>query len=403
MQAPQTPKNEQARLKALKELSLLDTLPEEEYDDIVHLASQICNTPISLISLIDEDRQWFKAKVGLDAQETPREYAFCAHAIHHPNDLFVIQDSRKDVRFIDNPLVTDQPEVVFYAGMPLTDEKGNALGTICVIDHEPKELTESQSAALKALSRQVMRLFELRKQRIELELVNKELELQNEALDAFARTAAHDLKSPLNNIKMLTDLLIEDFGDQMGSDGIEIVKNIEYSSATLSDLITGILEHNKNARVLSDKAETFELQKQIREIIKLIDAKNHAEWIITPSETISLTSSKAAFYQIMINLLSNAFKYNQSENPRIEIQMYQKDFGVAFTVRDNGPGIPEASRSSIFDLFTTAGTKDQSGAEGTGIGLATVKSLIEGLGGQIEVESVEGIYTSFYFNLKNQA
>ncbi len=155
--------DEAARLTALRELRVLDTLAESTYDDIVALASQICSTPISLVSLIDADRQWFKARVGLDATETPRDLSFCAHAIVAPEPVFIVEDATRDARFRDNPLVTGGPAIRFYAGVPIVLPNGQALGTVCVIDTVPRVLEPAQLGALQALARQTTALLELRR------------------------------------------------------------------------------------------------------------------------------------------------------------------------------------------------------------------------------------------------
>lgn len=157
------PPAEQARLAALNEYAVLDTAPESSFDDLTQLASQICQTPIALVSLVDGTRQWFKSRVGLDASETPREVAFCAHAILQPDQVFEVRDAHQDPRFADNPLVTGVPHVVFYAGTPLVTAERHALGTLCVIDHVPRNLTPEQHAALQALGRHVVHLLELRR------------------------------------------------------------------------------------------------------------------------------------------------------------------------------------------------------------------------------------------------
>jgi PAS domain S-box-containing protein len=156
------PLQEAQRLQALRAYAVLDTPPESSFDDLVQLASQICQTPIALVSLIDENRQWFKARTGMEATETPREMAFCAHTILQPGELLQVCDAQKDPRFADNPVVAGEPHLRFYAGMPLVTSSGQALGTLCVIDRIPRELDPAQRHALQVLARQVMTLLELR-------------------------------------------------------------------------------------------------------------------------------------------------------------------------------------------------------------------------------------------------
>src|ERR1700760_4445632 len=170
MTSPKT--NEARRLKVLWQYDVLDTVPEEVFDDLTELAARICEAPIALISLIDEDRQWFKSKVGISINETSRDVSFCAHAIKQ-EDLFIIPDATKDARFANNPLVTSDPKIRFYAGAPLITPDGYALGTLCVIDKVPRELRLEQQQALRVLARHVMTQLEVRRHAKELREVNQ--------------------------------------------------------------------------------------------------------------------------------------------------------------------------------------------------------------------------------------
>jgi len=160
MSAP-FPSIESARVAALDRYAILDTEPEQTFDDLVALAAYVCKAPIAMLSLVDDRRQWFKSKVGLEIRETPRETSFCAHAIQQ-QDVFIVPDTRNDARFRDNPMVVGEPHIRFYAGAPLINEEGFALGTLCVIDRQPRELDEAQKGALKSLSRLALGQMELR-------------------------------------------------------------------------------------------------------------------------------------------------------------------------------------------------------------------------------------------------
>jgi GAF domain-containing protein len=167
--------NEAGRLKALRQYRILDTDPEQAFDDLTLIASQICGTPIALISLVDEDRQWFKSRVGLEARETSRGVSFCVHAIRQQG-VFTVADALNDTRFRDNPLVQADPHIRFYAGAPITTQDGYALGTLCVIDYVPRKLTDDQNNALQALERQVAAQLELRRNLEELRLALEGIE-----------------------------------------------------------------------------------------------------------------------------------------------------------------------------------------------------------------------------------
>jgi len=199
MEAP-LPQNETERLRNLALYEILDTLPEAVFDEITLLATFICECPIATVSIIDKDRQWYKSRIGIDAVQTPRAISFCAHTIRQ-NEPLIVEDATLDPRFSDNPVVMNDPHVRFYAGVALVNQEGQALGTLCVVDQKPRQLTDEQIVALDALSRHVMTHLELRrsqiqrqrsqeeidhlKEKLRLEMVRGEqLKLANEALRA---------------------------------------------------------------------------------------------------------------------------------------------------------------------------------------------------------------------------
>jgi GAF domain-containing protein len=196
------PKNEAERLNTLRGYAILDTHPEDRFDDLTRLAASICDTPISVVSLVDEDRQWFKSKIGLEVCQTPREDAFCAHAIMSP-ELFVVPDASKDSRFSANPLVLGEPHVRFYAGAPLTAPNGHHLGALCVIDRVPRELSREQLESLSILSRQVMAQVILGKN---LQDLKTSLQARDQ-LEQDMRKLIQDLHEAKAVIHTLKDLL----------------------------------------------------------------------------------------------------------------------------------------------------------------------------------------------------
>jgi GAF domain-containing protein len=175
----QIPETEKKRLKVLWEYHVMDTVPEEMFDELTELAARICEAPIALISLIEEDRQWFKSRVGTSLQETSRDVSFCTHAIRQA-DLFVVPDAAKDARFASSPLVTKDPKIRFYAGAPLITPDGYALGTLCVLDKVPRQLRPDQKQALTILARHVVSQLELRRRSRQLAVAQQETQSTRE-------------------------------------------------------------------------------------------------------------------------------------------------------------------------------------------------------------------------------
>lgn len=394
----QIPKNETQRIEKLKSYQVLDTLPEEEYDAITQIASQICDTPIALVSLIDEKRQWFKSHHGLPVSETPREFAFCAHAINEPDEIFMIPDATKDERFHDNPLTTDDPHVIFYAGAPLKTSDGYPLGTLCVIDTKPREsLSEGQKESLKALAKQVISQLELRRKNRELTTANNEITRLNSQLNHFAYRLTHDLKSPARGIKSLIDLINIEHAEDITSESLKhYLSLIDSRSMYMDTLIEEIFEFTRATNLNASSSE-FNIDEKIRYILSNCDVETPLNLeLVNCNHKIKLP--EISFLQVIQNLLTNSKKFTDKSESSVKITFSSDEEFDHFIYEDDGPGIPEKYWHKAFVMFETLGDKSY---ENSGVGLATVKSIMKRLGGDISLkkrkDNQRGIRFDFYF------
>jgi signal transduction histidine kinase len=398
MKPARKPENEKERLQTLRAYQVLDTLPEREYDDITRIAADICGTPISLISFVDGARQWFKSKVGLEAEETSRELAFCAHAILEPQEVFVVNDTSSDDRFSDNPLVTGAPHVGFYTGVPLVSSNGHALGTLCVVDNRPNDLTDHQKLTLKALGRQVVAHLEVRRLNAELQQKADDLRMINSELEKFAHVVAHDIKSPCSSIMMGVDYLEARYGADADASNDNIIGLMKDSARNIIRMVDGILLHSKvvNASQISKDSFTF---GELMDELKVLVHGSRDVMVIGGDESAELEAPHQILLQILMNLCTNAIKYNDKQQPKVVVGLQVLDTEYAFSVSDNGIGIGEEDHSRIFDLFSTLGQPTRNNEASYGIGLATVQRLVQKLGGSITLTSSPGEGATFTFTV----
>ena len=392
------PENETERLSLLKSYNILDTSPESDYDDITKLASEICGMPISLITLIDEKRQWFKSKVGMDPGSTPREYAFCAHSLNNPTVPLVINDATKDDRFYDNPLVTGDPNVVFYAGVPLVAKDGLALGSLCVIDNAPNEISESKLEALRVLSNQVVKLIELRKTNAQLKKSESDLKVINQNLYDFAYVVSHDLKAPIRHVSQYAQLIKEEADEKDLKSIGHFLKKIDESASNALELIDGILRYSRSINSYDSENSNLDLSRMIESIFINYDINQNIRCIACIEENEIFTSS-IALTQILTNIISNAIKYSQKEEGYVKVNAYCDNDFYHFEIEDNGIGIPEEQLGNIFNLFYMVEDQDLTHINRNGIGLNIVRKLIQNLGGNISVTSETGLGSTFKFAL----
>ncbi len=393
------PDNEDERLQALRSYNILDTAEEKDFDELTMLASAICETPVALISLVENERQWFKSHIGVDATETPKEYSFCAHAIASFDDIMVISDATQDIRFADNPLVTGDTKIVFYAGVPLVNEDGYPLGTLCVIDHERKVLTNEQTSSLKILAKQVVDKLELRRKVATLENANQELRDANVFIQKFASMAAHDIKNPLSSV-LLTSQALKIRLHKLEDEGcLRLVDLNVTATKNLLTLVEEMLEYSRTPSLLIARKQQTEVTQLLKKVISLITVPDNFE-ISYPKEVCCVFLPIIAFEQIFINLISNAIRYNDKEKGNVTIRFAEDEDYYRFEVEDNGIGIPEQYHEKIFTNNFTLKITDRYNNKGSGIGLSTVKELVKALQGSIYVKSIVGEGATFFITIK---
>ncbi|WP_433203207.1 GAF domain-containing sensor histidine kinase [Dactylosporangium sp. CS-047395] len=390
---------EAARLAALYATAVLDTPPEADFDDIAALASDICGTAIGMVSLVDGDRQWAKAGVGWDGSpQTPRELSFCARAIEHPG-IFEIGDTVADPQFAGNPLVTGEG-VRFYAGAPLvlqdrvggTDGPGLPIGTVCVLDREPRRLSEQQRRALQSLARHAAAHLELRRYARDVTTTADRLRELERMKDSFLASVGHELRTPLSSIRGYLELLLD--GDDMSPDtsrqflcvmqrnadrllrlveDLLLVSSLQQQDGLALDLRT--VDLAAVARATSAESRPLAAFQQI-EIVERLE---------TPAP---VCADAHRLGQALSRMLFNALKFTPAGGT-ITVGV-TADPVPTLTVTDTGVGIPAADLPFVFDRFHRSTTADELSTQGAGVGLTIVKAIVDAHGGTIAMASSTG-------------
>lgn len=377
------PDSEPQRLAELFSYDILDTDTEKLFDELTLLASQICETPIALISLVDPDRQWFKSRVGLDATETSRSIAFCSHAILQ-REVFEITNAKDDPRFHDNPLVTGDPNIRFYAGAPLVTPAGHAIGTLCTISDKPKTLTDSQKEALMTLSHSVIAQLELRRK-------NRDLERTNKFRSDFLSYLSHEVRTPLNAINTFSRLLEGEAKSlQLPLSFSEPLGHISKSGERLLEIVNSVLDLKQleagKMRIVARTVNTRDLFTHLFSLTKIRSEDENVlfEYNIDESVPKSIELDDTKFSQIALNILSNAVKYTPA-GKKVVAQVKYKHDKLVFTVKDDGIGISQEDQDKLFKPFERMGNAHT--IKGTGLGLNITKQLIDLMKGTMKFKS----------------
>jgi two-component sensor histidine kinase len=384
METPGVPANEAARLEALASYEILDTPPEAAFDGITALAAHILQVPIVLVSIVAAERQWFKAVRGIEAGETSRDVSFCGHVVAQDREL-VVRDARTDKRFSDNPHVTGEPKVVFYAGMPLRTQEGFVLGTLCAIDHEPRELTPEQHALLGVLAGQVSALLELRRRNFQLEERNRaQLLLQSELEDSLAekdvllQEVHHRVK---NNLQLVSSLLNLQIGRVQSAESRAVLEECQGRIHAVATVHEAIYSARDYARV-----------PIVNYVRSLASGIAHAVGALGRGINIELEIGderlpvdKAIPCGLILNeLISNSVKHGFPDGRigtvRVLVSM-TPDHQLEIVVADNGVGLPQDFLPEACDS----------------VGMQVVCALVEQLDGTLRVSSKNGTQFSFAF------
>lgn len=368
---------EMERLEVLQKYEILDTPPDSSFDSITKLTAQLLKVPISVISLVDSDRIWFKSKYGLELPEIFRDNGFCATAIEG-EDIYIIEDARLDPRTKNNPLVTAEPGLQFYAAVPLKTKEGYNLGTLCVMDKKPRRLSSENEEVLKSFAELVMNQVELQ---LETRIAKRH---HHEVLS----TTAHDLKNPVSIMPLLADLIMENKENPVAID--DISKQIKDAgrrmAATINSLIENALENSDKMHL---RLKAFDLSKLIKGVVEANKAharKKKQELKYSFTNGCMIYADQRRITEAVDNVVNNAIKYSIPEK-EIEISLELIENKAIIMVKDEGPGLTKDDKKNLFRRFVSLSAGPTGGETSTGLGLSITKEIIQAHNGSIYAKS----------------
>lgn len=383
--------NDDARVQALRDLQLLDTASEAEYDYVVKLAASITGAPIALFSLIDKERQWFKSKIGLAATETPREQAMCDHAIRS-NNIFIVPDATADERFAHFDSVTGDPYVKFYAGVPILTSDGHAIGTLCVIDRKPRTLSVSEQEALLALAAHIeqhIRMMESEKALVERFHALRSQASSNEQRYSMAVTllsiVAHDVRAPLASIAALT----ADATDAAESPAW-LFEEIHRQATAARDLLDQVLQWARTVLGGATQPQPMYMETIVADVLRPLQGTLERKGTtVTTNVRCTVVHGDPNAYRFILNtLISNAVKF--TERGTITVTVEEAESRVRIAVSDTGMGMSPEAIERLFEWDRRRGAPGTRQEQGAGMGLMLLKDIVESQGGTIQVTSSEG-------------
>lgn len=375
MQSPPELRDEARRLSRLRQLQVLDTASETVLDQLTELAAAISGMPIALISLVDRDRQWFKSAYGMrQGTQTPRDISLCGHAIAS-DEIFEVDDARRDPRFADNPLVAGRPHITHYVGVPLVMPAGERIGTLCVINDQPGHLNAQVRARLKTLADSVVNVLLLQE--------------SNRRKDEFLAMLAHELRNPLAPITTAAHLL--KLSQEPPPRARELGELIARQVGHMTELVDDLLDISRVTRGITQvEHQVVEMREVIQDALEqtrpLVQAHEHTLQADVTEKPLRVEGDRVRLVQVLANILTNAAKYTPDQG-RICLQARAENKEVVISVSDNGQGIEADVLPHIFELFTQARRTPDRSQGGLGVGLALVRALVELHGGTVQAHS----------------
>ena len=382
----------------LKDYNITNSVPDKDYDQLTFLTASICKAPVAFLSILDRSRVWLKSGYGINIEEIKKDAGFAQAVLNSGKEIYSINYSEYPDIF-DNSKKEFIKDYKFYTGLPIKNLQGYSIAVLNVLDTRERSLEEFQIKALQALANQFKLLFEFRKQNLKFQQVQNKLKHKYRELEKFTSLVSHDIKSPLANIISLTELLKEENKDKFDAETNQYLNYLVESSYSLRNYVDGILSFYRSDHILEKDYENVDLNKILKGIAQLYEVSDDIE--INYPDTVMLHNvNKVALTQVFLNLISNGLKYNKKKIRKIDIRFKETENFYQFEVIDNGEGFLTEDSSKIFELFKTLEATDREGNPGSGIGLATVKKLVNNMGGDIKAESTPGIGSNFKFTIK---
>ncbi|HSX95300.1 MAG TPA: ATP-binding protein [Hydrogenophaga sp.] len=405
------PATEGPRLARLRALGVLDTLPERAYDDIAALAQSLCDTPIALVSLVDAERQWFKARIGLPLSETPRDWSFCSNAIQAPAEVLVIEDVRHDPRFVDHPLQREQPDLRFYAGAPIVTRDGLALGTVCVMDVQTRRVSTGQVEGLRRLAGLAATLLEqgsqdvetLRRNEVRLSRTVALLERKTVEQQRFIYMLSHDLREPVNTINNFSALLVDDHQAELAPPAQRYLGFVREGGRRIGRLLDDLVEfaqldtHPLRIEAVDAAALAQRVTQDLAPVLQRCQGR------VEIDTALPVVMADPGLLRVALhNLLSNALKFTRPGVPPVVTVGASRGGAIdQIHVSDNGMGIAQEHQGRIFGLFNRLHNRRR--YDGTGLGLPICQRIAELHQGSLTLESSIDVGSRFTLHLPAQA